>query len=325
MNTKKRTAIFLAVILLTLLGTGAVALTRGQQAALSPGEPGRGSIAGAQCVWSGGEKAPVGVYTPDGGLSLSWVGTSWGRRVVYTAAVPEEVLAQCLMTGEDLPDLSYLTDNAKELGLSASAVAAPGRRAAGSFDPLERNAARLRAELAQGEGAYEMRGIYTSEQYAPAVIEVFETKTTQAYPVGEWNDWLKRGWPASTVLALLETAGLTGEQAVTFGNEALSFAGGALAIGVSVREFEAEAHYIRTGGYRPAEGAPLTVAEGVREERREQYRIWLAYPEETDSSNVADFAHLVSGPAEAVASTEAFSAQSIARRVYEEALSGSGK
>lgn len=327
MNAKKQWegAVLLAVILLVLAGIGAVALGGGQSEVLSPGEPGSGSIAGTRCVWSGGESAPVGVFAPDGSLSLSWVGTSWGRRVVYTAAVPGDVIAQCPVIGENLPDLHYLVENAGQLGLSASTVAAPLKRSAGSADPLEKNAARICAEAAQGEGAYEMRSIYISDQYAPTVVEVFETETVQAYPAGKRNGWLKRGWSASTVLALLETAGLTMEQAVAFGNEALSFAGGVLNIGVSVREFEVEARYIRTGGYRPAEGAPLTMVEGVEEERKELYRVWLAYPEETDSSNVDDFAHLVSGPAEA-AVPEAFSVQSIARHIGREILpDGDGK
>ena len=67
------------------------------------------------------------------------------------------------------------------------------------------------------------------------------------------------------------------------------------------------------------------MVEGVEEERKELYRVWLAYPEETDSSNVADFAHLVSGPAEA-AVPEAFSVQSIARHIGREILpDGDGK
>lgn len=318
---KRKGAALLAVVLLALMGAGAVTLARGQGDALQPGEPGGGSIAGARCVWSGDERGTIGVFDADGTLCLSWVDTSWGRRAVCTIGVPASVLEQ-YPAWENDP--FSLVDHAKELGQKVSTVDIPKRAAVSSADPLEKNAARLRVEELLGEGAYEQRSIYSPDGCTALEIQVLETRTLEARPVGDRDGWLRKGWPASAVLAALEAAGLSGEQAAAYGNEALPFVDGALATEISVREYEVEVRYTRTGGYRPMEGGPLPMAEGIREERSELYRVWMTCPEGTGTADFADLAHLVSGPAEADI-PESFSVQSIVRRVAEQMASGGGK
>lgn len=222
------------------------------------------------------------------------------RRVVFAAAgiLAAALVGFCLMQG----------------GIDWGGVSQ------GSIDKMEENAVRLCVgEVCEME-PYDDRNIFTADQYAPVMVDVFETKTVEIHRVKRRRNYLRQGWDSEAVIDRIERdTNLTTEAARSYVAEAVPFTEGVLSGGITIEECEVRARCVRTAGYRVKGSAPLVMCPEVEEEQVVTYTVWISFREnDRETTNFADITHMVGGGEERyLHSTEDFSTASIADHVYE--------
>ena len=92
---------------------------------------------------------------------------------------------------------------------------------------MKENAVRLCVGAVCEMDPYDDRNIFTTDQYASVMVDVFETKTVEIYRVRRQRDYLRQGWDGETVIDRIERdTGLTTEAARSYVTDAVPLADG---------------------------------------------------------------------------------------------------